>query len=352
MTKLTYVLVLCALMLLLGITPLFRGSRRQKQYQKEGMRILTVARGRIVLPPALACFCTGFVGFFVILMWQDMGVSALAEEFWFWVLLGTVVLLDVVCFLAGYVLQRRHILYNEEMFLIGRPFRDYQKLHWYEISKMQIKNQDFFNLYDREGRRCAQASAVLEGYQAFYQEALLRVKSEQDVAAGEGNAYTKRFTPTNGSGILQPREGEYVVLLVLMGAIILVTAGIGMQGGIGAGELLAGFLEERLYGALIVPIGFVVGLQGLIWALGSKITYDRTEIVWYRFGRKRKSLRRADITGITVKEERNGLRKLVFYTKTKQYRIRETQYRKGFSEFFAELRGEFQKAEDLYGNNG
>lgn len=41
MTTLIFELALCALMLLLGATPLFRGNRRQKQYEKEGMRIIS-----------------------------------------------------------------------------------------------------------------------------------------------------------------------------------------------------------------------------------------------------------------------------------------------------------------------
>lgn len=63
MTTLIFELALCALMLLLGATPLFRGNRRQKQYEKEGMRIISYPHGRIVLLPAMACLCTGMVAF-------------------------------------------------------------------------------------------------------------------------------------------------------------------------------------------------------------------------------------------------------------------------------------------------
>ena len=66
-------------------------------------------------------------------------------------------------------MQARHVLYNEEILLIGKPFRPYQTIHWYEISEMRIKNQDFFDLYDRNGRRCVSANANLEGYRQFYQ---------------------------------------------------------------------------------------------------------------------------------------------------------------------------------------
>lgn len=261
----------------------------------------------------------------------------MAGEFWFWILIVTIILFNAVCFLGAYVWQRRHVLYDGEMLLIGRPFRKYHKIRWYEISKIEIKNQDFFNLYDRDGRCCVQASADMQGYSAFYHAALSHVHPEYAVAAGEGTAYTRRFTPVNGCGTLRSRSGEYWVLFALTGMIMLIAVGICIGSGVNAREIFSMLLEEKLYGTLILPFGFAASILALIWTGGRKITYNKTEIVWYRFGRKLRSLSRGDILKITAAADKNELRTLTFYTENDRYRIREAQFRKGFSEFFAEL---------------
>lgn len=346
MGELMFELALCAFMMLLGATPLFRGSRRQKQYEKAGMGLIAYPRGRIVILPAIACLCSGMVAFFAVCMWQEGGFLALAGEFWFLILIGVIVLLDAACFLGAYVWQSRHVLYDEKMLLIGRPFREYREIRWYEISKIEIINQDFFNLCDRDGRRCVQASADMQGYSTFYHTAISHVHPEYAVAAGEGTAYENHFTPVNGCGMLCPRAGEYWGLLAVTGLLMLFVAGMFIREGAGAGEVFSILLEEKLYGALILPLGFAVSVLGLVWAGGRKITYDRTEIVWYRFGRKIRSLRRGDIQKITAEAGRNGLRTLTFYLENEQYRIREAQFRKGFSEFFAELVKEHENGRD------
>ena len=130
MGELMFELALCAFMMLLGATPLFRGSRRQKQYEKAGMGLIAYPRGRIVILPAIACLCSGMVAFFAVCMWQEGGFLALAGEFWFLILIGVIVLLDAACFLGAYVWQSRHVLYDEKMLLIGRPFREYRGWGW------------------------------------------------------------------------------------------------------------------------------------------------------------------------------------------------------------------------------
>ena len=69
----------------------------------------------------------------------------------------------------------------KKSFLIGKPFRPYQTIHWYEISEMRIKKSGLFDLYDRNGRRCVSANANLEGYRQFYQASLRFTRPEYTV---------------------------------------------------------------------------------------------------------------------------------------------------------------------------
>lgn len=107
-----------------------------------GMQLLATSRGRVLLLPALGCLCACIVTFFMVLMYQDIGFEA-SDIGSLLSCIGVTILLVVVCFLGGYAMQARHVLYNEEILLIGKPFRPYQTIHWYEISEMRIKNQDF-----------------------------------------------------------------------------------------------------------------------------------------------------------------------------------------------------------------
>ena len=163
MSKLIFLLILFVFVLILSATPLFRKSRSQREYESSGMQLLATSRGRVLLLPALGCLCACIVTFFMVLMYQDIGFEA-SDIGSLLSCIGVTILLVVVCFLGGYAMQARHVLYNEEILLIGKPFRPYQTIHWYEISEMRIKNQDFFDLYDRNGRRCVSANANLEGY--------------------------------------------------------------------------------------------------------------------------------------------------------------------------------------------
>ena len=177
MSNLIFLLILFVFVLILSATPLFRKSRSQRDYESSGMQLLATSRGRVLLLPALGCLCACIVTFFMVLMYQDIGFEA-SDIGSLLSCIGVTILLVVVCFLGGYAMQARHVLYNEEILLIGKPFRPYQTIHWYEISEMRIKNQDFFDLYDRNGRRCVSANANLKGYRQFYQASLRFTRPE------------------------------------------------------------------------------------------------------------------------------------------------------------------------------
>ena len=170
MSKLIFLLILFVFVLILSATPLFRKSRSQREYESSGMQLLATSRGRVLLLPALGCLCACIVTFFMVLMYQDIGFEA-SDIDSLLSCIGVTILLVVVCFLGGYAMQARHVLYNEEILLIGKPFRPYQTIHWYEISEMRIKNQD--GIVEDANRM---AEDVYAGSVMYTDEALHRVQ--------------------------------------------------------------------------------------------------------------------------------------------------------------------------------
>lgn len=224
MSKLIFLLILFVFVLILSATPLFRKSRSQREYESSGMQLLATSRGRVLLLPALGCLCACIVTFFMVLMYQDIGFEA-SDIGSLLSCIGVTILLVVVCFLGGYAMQARHVLYNEEILLIGKPFRPYQTIHWYEISEMRIKNQDFFDLYDRNGRRCVSANANLEGYRQFYQ-ASLRFTRPEYTAKQKNTPYDNPVSAASGCGTLRYRTGEYYALLILYAVVMFLFFGL------------------------------------------------------------------------------------------------------------------------------
>lgn len=335
MTKFIFLLFLALLAAVLSATPLFRGSRKQKAYEKNGMKLVGIPRGRQMLLPALGIFCAAFVGFFVFLAirdgaWDEAGDMIL-------LCIGIVILLVIVCFLGGYCLQKRHILYDEEKVLVGRPFRPYEEVRWYEISGMKTKNQDFFDLYDRNEMRRISVDAGMEGYHDFYQTALAHTKPEYSVASGAATSYQEKFAVQNGCGILRCRTGEYYVLLVLSLLMTGMFCALLVSSGEPVADALDQILEEKLYGVFIIPLFLLGSLGALIYVSLQRITYDREKIVIQRSGRRKVTLFWRDISRIECVMEKADSRKLIFYTRDKNYTIREAQFRRGFPELLHEL---------------
>ena len=182
----------------LSVTPVFRGSRKQREYQKRGMRMLAVPRTRVMVLPALGIFIMGFLGLFSYLAisdgaWEEAGDMIL-------LCLGIGFLILICGFFAGYCMQKRHTLYDDEQILPGEPFRPYKRLTWREISRMEIQNQDAFSLYDRNGVKCVTATADLTGYHDFYETAVRCCKPEYTAAAGGGSAYQQTYSTFSGEG--------------------------------------------------------------------------------------------------------------------------------------------------------
>lgn len=335
MTKLTFLLCLALLAAVLSATPLLRGSRKQKEYEKSGMKLVNVPRAKQMLLPALGILAAAFVGFFMLLAisegaWDEAGNMIL-------LCIGIVILLVIICFVGGYCLQRRHILYDEEKLLVGRPFRPYEEIRWYELSRMKIKNQDFFDLYDRNEMRRISVDAGMEGYYDFYQTVLAHIKPEYHAASGDGTAYQQKFTVQNGCGILRYRMGEYYVLLILSLLMAVMFCAVVLSSGESIPDALNQLWEYEIYGVLVIPLLLIISVSSLIYTGLQRITYDREKIIFQRFPRRKVTILWRDVKEMECVMERTNDRKLILYTRDKNYTIAEKQFRKGFPELLHEL---------------
>lgn len=301
----------------------------------KGIRKLAMPRASMLVLPALGIFILSFLSVFVYLTIADGAWEEAGGMILLCLCLGVLILF---CgFFGGYCMQKRHILYDEEQLLVGTPFHAYQRLTWRELSRMEIKNQDMFNLYDRDGVRRISASSDLEGYHDFYETAIRHLRPEYAVRNGDAGTYQREYSVTVGAGMLRYRTGEYVVMLVisLFLAVMIFVMGLVLGESInGMGAWL--FSKEGIEPMLIVAGLVVISIVSLIYTSLQKITYDRRRITFERFPRGTENVEWNEVQRIGYSAEENN-RSVTLYTSKKDYVIREKQFRKGFSEFVVEL---------------
>ena len=299
------------------------------------MQLLATSRGRVLLLPALGCLCACIVTFFMVLMYQDIGFEA-SDIGSLLSCIGVTILLVVVCFLGGYAMQARHVLYNEEILLIGKPFRPYQTIHWYEISEMRIKNQDFLICMTETSRRCVSANANLEGYRQFYQASLRFTRPE----------YTaKQKTHRTTIRCLRHPAAEHCATgpanITRSSSSMRLSCFCFRLDRFFRGKHFGNAADHPRRKALRRPFSFRSCLSAPFWHCFyvslQKITYDREKIVISRFPRRTQTLLRRDIRQLECTSGSQGLRTLTLHTDNRRYVIREKQFRVGFPEFFNEL---------------
>ncbi|MCM1102509.1 MAG: hypothetical protein NC409_00210 [Clostridium sp.] len=330
--KLVLLAILIIILLLLSATPVFRGSKEQRRYRKQGMRILAVPRMRILILPALGIFVMGFLAIFAYLAiadgaWEEAGSMILLA-------LGIGLVILIGGFFAGYCMQKRHILYDEEQLLVGSPFHPYQRWEWRALSRMEIKNQDVFSLYDRDGVRRVSATADLTGYHDFYETAMRHLRPENEVKSGDAGAYQRAYSANAGEGMLRYRTGEYAAMLVisLLAAIMVV-----VMGALSGEDMGAWIVSKQGWETKLLVVGLVtVSVVCLIYTSLQKITYDRMQITFARFPKGSVTVGWTEVQRVNLFVS-EGSRIIMLYTPKKNYEIKEKQFRRGFSEFVLEL---------------
>lgn len=327
--------ILGLVVLLLSVTPVFRGSKEQRNHQKSGMRMLAAPRTRVLILPALGIFIMGFLALIAYLAisdgaWEEAGSMIL-------LCLGIGLLILICGFFAGYCMQKRHTLYDEEQLLLGAPFRPYQRLTWREISRMEIQNQDAFSLYDRDGVKRVSATADLTGYHDFYETAVRCCKPGYTAASGGGSAYQQTYSTISGQGMLRCRTGEYIAMLVislLMAGMVFVMAVISGKEITEMGARL--FSKEGMETKLLVAGLILISIVMLVYMSLQKITYDNRQITFSRFPKGTESVDWNEVIRISYSPQPRD-RSITLHTQKKNYTIKERQFRRGFSELVLAL---------------
>lgn len=338
MVDIIFILSIIIVVAALSLTPLFQDSREQKKYEGTGMKVVYNPRGKQMLLPALGIVAFVFVGFFVVLFIHD-GVQEDVHALGMMILcIFEAIILLIVCFLAGYCLQRRHILYDGEKILVGRVFDSYKKIYWYEISSMKIKNQDFFRLYNRDGKCCVQADASMVGYKDFYQVALQHTRPEYTALYGNGSYYQKEFTVKNGCGKLCYSKGVYYVIFILSLVItVMVCIMVFLSGG-SVYDLPVIIVKEKIYGVLVIPVFLSGSIVAIVYTSLQKITYDRQKLVMDLFPRRKVTLSWQDVLLAECVTDKAGRRTIILHTYGKEYKICEKHFSKGFPELLNMLK--------------
>ncbi len=308
----------------------------RNQHQVQGMRLLAVPKRRQMLLPLLGIFVSGFTAVFVGIAiyagaWNEAGSVML-------LCIGLVAVILVAGFLAGYCIKARHIWYDDEKLLLGRPFARYETVQWRGIVRMQIVNQDFFYLYDRDGRRLVSADAGMTGYHDFYSAAARHCMPERDAMSGMGTPYQEKYCVRAGGGVLRCRTGEYKVMFVLSLLLAGIVPVMGIALGKSADEMSAWcFSAENMETKLMILALVACSAAALIVAGLQKITYDQRQIEIRRFPRKTVRMNWNEVRKIECCPEKRGDRTIILYTDKKKYVIREKRFRKGFAELIASL---------------
>lgn len=83
-----------------------------------------------------------------------------------YVMIAMGVFMPILFFLLGHVMYARHMYFNEEKILIGKPFRSPRTLYWNEVGNVKITKYAVM-VYDGNGKRCVTAQSQMIGYEEF-----------------------------------------------------------------------------------------------------------------------------------------------------------------------------------------
>lgn len=265
-----------------------------------------------------------FIGIIIGGMFCFFGAMAIRdgahkEQMWLVPLILFGVLVGVVFVLSGYIFYARHVFFDEEELIVGRPFRKMLHVKWQEISRMEVKANKTILLYGADGKRLVTAGMALENYDLF--SSMARRMCSARMPKKEGGL-------KDGERLMTRKLAWLAMLLyaVLMFSLVVLVA------------LVQGYsFKDVLTGKLfLLPIMLLIGTAALFYAVFlymEKIRYTKDDITFYRlYGKKKflwrnlKKIRRMGDLGGTVQ-------KLYLTWEGKEYMVSNVKYRAQYDEF-------------------
>ncbi|MDE7325237.1 MAG: hypothetical protein K2N63_03000 [Lachnospiraceae bacterium] len=234
------------------------------------------------------------------------------------ILLG--VLAGILCFMAGYILYKKHVFFDEDGLIVGRPFRGNLQLKWTQISRMEMKGNRLV-LYGPEGKKLLKADPSLENFDLFSSMAK-RMCSAKQVREG-------KETWKGGERIMARRGATRV----MFGISALLVLSVVILGQIGDYQLSRMFVRSDM---VIFPITLAIAAAIFIygiWLYADRIRYTKEEITFCRLFSKKtfewrtlKKIRRAKVGQMEVE-------KLFLTFDGKEYAVSSAKYLQEYSYF-------------------
>lgn len=140
---------------------LFGRNKREQKSVPVGMQLLALTPLLRYLMYGVGVLFLVFGGMMAIGM-ASMGV----EPALFLLVAAMCAVTSGMFFVLGYAFYARHIFFDREKIMIGRPFRQPDILAWEEVGRTDLKKARVV-LYDKKGKRRAEASAGMIGYEGF-----------------------------------------------------------------------------------------------------------------------------------------------------------------------------------------
>ncbi|MDE6874701.1 MAG: hypothetical protein K2P87_09640 [Lachnospiraceae bacterium] len=232
------------------------------------------------------------------------------------ILLG--VLAGIFFLVCGYILYARHVFFDEEELIVGRPFKSMLHVKWQEVSRMECKGNRLL-LYGADGRRLLCANAVLENFDLF-----------SDMAKRMCSARMPKKDSWQDGQRVMTRRTAAVAMFCLAGLLFIFFAVSLLIGKYDFREVFTS--GEQAFMPVMLAAGAAALLYGVV-LFAEKIRYTKEEITFYRLSGKKNFLWR-NLKKIRREEQgSSGVQKLCLTWEGKEYVVSKAKYQAQYEEF-------------------
>lgn len=229
------------------------------------------------------------------------------------------VLAGAACILAGYIFYAKHVFFDEDGLIVGRPFHKMLHVKWQEISRMKVKANKTVILYGADGKRLVTAGAALENYDLFLGMAKRMCSARMPRKDGGWQDGERLMT----------RRTAWVAMLSFAGLMFFLVVLTALIGDYTLKDVLSG----RMF---LLPPMLLLGLAAFVYAVFlymEKIRYTKDEITFYRLYGKKKFLWR-NLKKIRREADHAGtVQKLYLTWEGKEYMVSNVKYQRHYDEF-------------------
>lgn len=301
----------------IGVVVGFLGSSRREEKKVDANK--TVMRQMPSIRYGMYTIGILIGGMFAVFGAMALRDGAQKEEPWLVPLTFVGLMVGALCCAGGYIFYAKHVFFDEEELIVGRPFRSMLHVKWQEISRMETKKTRLL-LYGADGKKLVAANPALENFDLFSDMAKRMCSAK---VQRKGNGWE------NGERVMERRMAFKAMLAFAALLFFLFTVTV-FVGGYGFAEV---FTRGDLF---FLPLLFAAGAAALFYAIFlrvEKIRYTKEEITFCSlFGKKKFSWR--DLRKIRREEQATtSAQKLYLTWEGKERVVSSTKYPEEYKEF-------------------